>query len=156
MATNVVNQVAFLRTSREFPEEMHQLTVEVNKAYVDTANAVNNKIIGIFPVNRPAINGESWFLVGNQRQQGLRQVYTFTSTSSINHGLTNITPGNFIRCFGSYTDNTSTYGLVFGTSVAVAGQIGFYVTSTQIVFTSGAGAPSLSSGTIVLEWISQP
>lgn len=156
MSANVVNQVAYLRTSREFPTEVEQLTVEINKAYVDTANAVNNRTISIFPINRPAINGESWFLVGNQKQQALRQVFTFTTTTPIDHGITVVNPGQFIRCFGSYTDGTNTYGLIFGTSVAIAGQIVFYVTSTQIIFVVGGGAPALTKGTIVLEWLSQP
>ncbi len=156
MSTNVVNQVAYLRTSREFPIEVDQLAIEINKAYVDTANAVNSRIIAIFPVNRPAINGEAWFLNGNQKQQALRQVFTFTATTAINHGILVIDPAQFIRCFGSYTDGTNTYGLIFATSVAIAGQIGFYITSTQIIFTLGAGAPVLTKGTIVLEWLSQP
>jgi len=153
---NVINQVPYLRTSREFPKEIDQLTLEMDKSYVDTANAVNNRTIGIFPVNRPAINGESWFIQNNQKQQGLRQVYSFTSTTAINHGIQVITPQQFIRCFGSFTDGTNSYGLFFASSVAIAGQITFYLTSTQIVFETGAGAPSLTQGTIVLEWLSQP
>jgi hypothetical protein len=156
MSTNVINQIPYLRTSREFPEELKQLTVEVNKSYVDTANAVNNRIISIFPTSRPAINGESWFLSGNQKQQGFRQVYTFTSTASILHRITVVTPSQFIRCFGSYTDGTNSYGLIFASTVAIAGQISFYITSTSIVFVSGGGAPVLTQGTIVLEWVSLP
>jgi len=146
----------YLRTSREFPEEIKQLTVEVNKSYVDTANAINNRTISIFPTSRPAINGESWFLVNNQKQQGFRQVYTFTSTATIAHGIKVVVPEQFIRCFGSYTDGTNTYGLIFGSTVAIAGQISFYVTATNIVFVSGGGAPVPTKGTVVLEWVSSP
>jgi hypothetical protein len=153
---NIVNQMPYLRTTRAFPEELHQLTVEVNKSYVDIANAVNNRTISIFPTTRPALTGESWFLFQNQRQQTFRQVYTFTSTASINHGISFVRPGQFINCFGSYTDEINTYGLIFSTSVAIAGQIGFYVTPTQIIFTIGAGEPALTSGIIVLQWLSSP
>lgn len=155
MSSNIVNQVAYLRTSREFPPEVQQLTVEVNKAYVDTANAVNNRIIAIFPTNRPAINGEAWFLVANQRQQGFRQVYSFTTTVNIAHGINTATISQFTRKFGDFTDGTNFYGLISGTNVAIAGQISFYVTPTDIIFVIGAGAPALTSGTIVLEWISE-
>lgn len=155
MSSNVVNQVAYLRTSREFPPELQQLTVEANKAYVDTANAVNNRTISIFPTNRPAINGESWFLVGNQRQQGFRQVYSFTTTANIAHGINTAEISQFTRKFGDFTDGTNFYGLISGTNVAIGGQISFYVTPTNIVFVTGAGAPALTSGTIVLEWISE-
>jgi len=155
--SNVINPVPYLRTSREFPEDIHQLTVQANKAFVDTANAVNNRTIGIFPTGNPAITGESWFLVANQKQQTLRQVFTFTTTGAINHGINIIDPNQFTnKTAGSYTDGTNSYGLVYGTTVAVAGLITFYVTATQIVFLTGAGAPTLTAGRITLEWLSNP
>lgn len=156
MSSNVVNQVAYLRTTREFPEEIVDLTIEVNRAYVDTANAVNARTIGLFPTNRSAITGESWYVFQNQKQQTLRQVYVFTSTATINHGIQNLLITQPTRCFGSYTDNINAYGLVWGTSTATPGLITFYVTPTQIIFVLGAGAPALSSGRIVLEWLSAP
>jgi hypothetical protein len=155
LSANIVNQVAYLRTSREFPPELKQLTVEVDKAYIDTANAINNRTISLFPTTRPAINGESWFITNNQRQQGFRQVYSFTSTANIPHGITLTSISRFVRCWGEFTDGTNWYGLIHGSNVAIAGQISFYITATNIVFLSGGGAPALTSGTIVLEWISQ-
>lgn len=151
---NIVNRSPYLRTTREFPSEPDKLLIQLNKSYVDIASAVNDRTIGIFPTTRPAITGESWFIRQNQKQQTLRQVYTFTATSAINHGIPNVTPDRFCRCFGSYTDGTNAYGLIWGTNVAVAGVITFYVTSTQIVFSLGAGAPALTSGKITLEWLS--
>jgi hypothetical protein len=158
---NVVNQVAYLRTSREFPEEIHQLAVEDNKAYVDIALAVNNRIIGIFPINRPAITGESWFLTTN-RQQTLRQVYSFGAIAAgteldIPHGITNFV--QFTRIYGTvitvvpdyrplpYVDPitlTTGIGLLVGT-VAGVGVIRIIV---------GATSPNITSGTVVLEWLS--
>lgn len=153
---NIQNQVAFLRTSRTFPQnDAHQLSVEIDRAYIDIANTVNSRIIGLFPTNFPAITGESWFPT-SVKQQTLRQIYTFTSTSSINHGV-NVTDTNqWTNCFGSYTDGTNGYGLIWGTSGAIPNQISFYLTSTQIVFVVDAGAPALSSGRIVLTWLSSP
>lgn len=156
MSTNFINQVAYLRTSREFPEELHQLSVEINKTYVDIANAVNVRTIGLFSVNRPAQTGESWYILRNSRQQTFRQIYSFTTTAPINHTVNVTFPGQFTKCSGSYTDGINTYGLLFASSVAIAGQITFYVTSTQIVFLVGAGAPVLTKGLIVLEWLSDP
>ena len=153
---NVVNQVAYLRTSREYSEDLNKLTVEINKSYLDIANAVNNRIIGIFPTNRPAITGESFYLQNNLKQQTIRQVYVFTSTTSINHQINVLDPYQFTKCSGTYTNGVNSFGLIFGTSIAIAGQIGFYITATQIVFVVGAGAPALSSGRIILEWLSQP
>lgn len=156
MSANIINQVAFLRTSREFPEEIGKLTLEVNKSYVDIAGAVNDRIIGLFPVNRPAITGESWYLSQNRRQQTLRQVYTLSGTSTIPHGLNFAQFQAFSRMWGEYTDTTNWYGLIAGSNTAIAGQQSFYVTPTNIVIVSGAGAPTLSSGIIVLEYLSLP
>lgn len=156
MSSNIVNQVAYLRTSREFSKDLELLTVEIDKAYLDTANAVNNRTISLFAVNKPAINGESWFIDKNQRQQALRQVYVFTSTANIPHHITNVIPGQFVRAFGEYTDGTDTFGLIYGSNVAIAGQLGFYITSTNIVFTLGLGRPGLTNGTVVIEWLSKP
>jgi len=156
MSTNFINQVAYLRTSREFPEELHQFTVEVGKMYIDIANAVNARTIGLFPINRPTQTSNSFFVSQNRRQQTLRQVYTATTTASINHNIIGVTPGQFINCFGSYTDGVNSYGLIYGSNVAIAGQISFYVTSTQIVFLVGAGAPAPTSLIVVIEWLSAP
>lgn len=154
MTANVFNQTNYLRTSREFPEDLRQLSIECNKSYIDIASAVNNRVVSTFPTIKPIINGENWF-INNQRQQGFRQVYTFTSTASISHRLDYATIDRFTNNYGAYTDGTNWYGLIFGTSVAIAGQISFYITSTQIVFLTGAGAPALTKGNIVLSWIGQ-
>lgn len=155
MTAKPFNQVAYLRTTREFPNNLDQLTQEVNRSYVDIANAVNVRSIGIYPVNRPAQTGNNFYINENRKQQTLRQVYTATNTSSINHNIRGITPGQFILCAGSFTDGTNSYGLIYGSTVAIAGQISFYVTSTQIVFLTGAGAPTLTNLILVIEWLSQ-
>lgn len=153
MSSNVVNQVAYLRTSRDFPEDAQALRMELNKSYIDTANAINSRTIGIVPINRPAINGEEWFAFGN-KQQGLRQAYLFTTVGTFLHGINNF---SFIspRSYGSFTDGTNFYGAIYASNVAIAGQVSFYVTPTNIVVLAGAGAPAISRGVIVLEWLSQ-
>lgn len=158
MATNIPENSPFLRTSRNFPlEDTKQCAIETNKSYIDIAQKTNMRTIGLFPTGRFVQNGETWFLSNNQRQQGLRQVYTFTSTAAINHGITVRVPGQFIRCFGNYTDGTKDYGLIYGNiGTAIAGQIVFDVTATQIEFIVGAGSPTVTSGTVILEWVSQP
>jgi hypothetical protein len=161
MAANVVNQVAYLRSSREYPEELHQLCVEVNRTYVDIANAVNARTIGIFPKNRPAITGNSYFFT-NQRQQSLRQIYTFITTADITLGFKISSIAQFIETHGLYISGTNTFGLIPATSVAIAGQITYYFVvdgtnpkSDLIRFVVGALAPPINSGTIVVEWVSR-
>jgi hypothetical protein len=156
VSSNVGNKVPFLRTSRDFPMEAQPLSIEINKSYIDIANAVNNRTISIFPSSRSSGNGESWLLEANRRQQGFRQIYPFTSTANIAHGI-DVPNISFISpsTRGVFTDGANWYGLIFASSVAIAGQITFYVSPTSIVFVSGAGAPSLTSGVIVVEWVSQ-
>lgn len=151
----IVNNNPYLRETRDFPGE-DELSVELNKSYSDTAIAVNNRMIGIFPTNKGAITGEKWYINGTKPQQTIRRVYTFTSTSSLTHGINITQISQFTRMFGTYQamSDSNWYNFVPGYSTAISGQIGFYITPTQIVFTSGAGAPTLSSGTIVLEWLS--
>lgn len=160
MSSNVTNHVSFLRTSREFPEEIKELAFQVSKSYIDIANVVNTRTIGIFPVNRAAITGNSWFLT-SRRQQTLRQVYSFTSTADIDIGFKISSIFGFVQLYGVYNSGTAWFGLIPATSVAIAGQISFYVdvngastTSDVIKFVVGGGAPALTSGTIVLEWLS--
>lgn len=152
--SNIANASPFLRTTREFPfDDMKELSFEINKAYVDTANAVNTRTIGLYTKTRSAITGEEWFIQNTSKQQTLRQVYTFTTTSAINHFIQFTNIYGISKMYGQFTDGTNWYGLISGSNVAIAGQISFYITPTQIIFETGAGAPTLTSGIIVLEWL---
>ncbi len=154
MTTNVANRSPYLRTSRMFPDDSPQaLSVEITKSYIDIANIVNQRTIGNYSTVQ-SVTGNTWYIQGGTfKQQTFRKAFTFTTTAAIAHAITNVMPGDYINCYGSYTDGTDNFGLFFGSSVAIAGQITFYVTATQIIFLVGAGAPALSSGKIVLEWL---
>lgn len=157
MTTNIINQSAYLRTTREFPYEPEKLNLQINKSYIDIASAVNVRMIGLFPTNSSAITGEDWFLVAAQRQQTLRRVYTFTTTASITHQIPITDTNQFSRCWGSYTNGTNSFGIIWGNSGGtIPNNISFYLTSTQIIFQVDGGAAALTSGRIVLEWLSQP
>jgi hypothetical protein len=157
---NPINNTPFLRTTRLFPETAPELTVELGKSYIDIAEVVNKRTIGIFPVTRPAINGESWFFTSS-KQQGLRQVYAFTTTANIPLGFKISSISKFTRCYGSYISGTATFGLINGTNVAIPGQISFYIDvdatpgsrSDLIKFVVDGVAPVLDSGLLVVEWI---
>lgn len=151
-----VNSTPYLRTTRDFPEDMHLISIEMNKAYLDIANAVNQRVIGVFPVNKYVATGETYFITGSQKQQTFRRVFSFTTTASIAHNINFDTIYGMSKGYGAYTDGTNWYGLIFGSNTAIAGQISFYLSPTQIVFLVGAGAPSTVNlqGTLVIEWIS--
>lgn len=154
MTINSFNTTPFLRQTRQFPADLPQLIVEINRAYIDIAEAVNNRTISTFSLNKSAVTGNSYFFKTN-KQQSQRQMYTFTAAGNIAHGLDFNRIDRFIDGYGTYTNGTNYFGVTFGTSVAVAGIVTFYVTSTNIVVLSGAGAPAITSGTIIIEWIAK-
>jgi hypothetical protein len=156
MTTNasIVNQVPFLRTTRNFPEEAQPLAVELNRSYVDIAAKVNSRVIGLFPTNKPAITGESWFYNANEKQQTLRQLYTFSGAGSITHGINLAQIGGISRIFGTFTNGTNWYPLPYVDVVAATNQVNVIITPTNIVIAAGGGAPSITSGFVVVEWLS--
>ncbi len=154
MLTNVS---PYLRTSRSFPEDLHHISIELNKAYIDIALCVNQRTIGIFSSFKPVTTGETFYFDGNGRHQGLRQIYTFTTFANIPHGIDFKNVNMFSRNYGEYTDGTNWYGLISGTSVLIPGQVVFYLTPTDIVFVQDGSQPSITpngKGIVVLEWLS--
>lgn len=151
----IVNQTPYLRTSRTFPEDIKQLTVEINKSYIDTANAVNARTIGIFTVNRPAITGEIFFVDKNQKQQVLRQVYLFSDSNLIfNHNI-NFSNANFFKIvYGEFFDGTYWQNIPYIDVLSATNQINVKIDATNIIITKGAGAPpAIVKGILVVEWI---
>ena len=134
---------------------MQALGIELDKSYIDIAGRVNERVVGLYGLNTQVVTGESWFLSGQaMRQQTLRQVYQYTAVGSFPHGINLNSVTLFSKPFGSYTDGTNWYGVIYGSSVAIAGQLSFYVTPMSIVILAGAGAPAPTNITIVLEWLS--
>ncbi len=154
---NLQQKSPFLRQQRSFPDDnMQALGVELDRSYIDIAQIVNDRIIGVFTVGNFSVTGESWFLNGSSRkQQGLRRVYQFTGAGSIPHGITWSSVSMITHPTGSYTNGTNWYGVIYSTNVGLAGQVTFYVTPTNIVVVADAAAPSIVSGIIILEWVSQ-
>ena len=150
-STDIVNRTPYLKQSRNFPEE--RLTEELNQAYTDIATSVNDRTIGLFPTNKPAIGGEAWFVTQNKKQQNLRQVYTFTTETTIPHTIDFNDITTFTKCYGSFTDDTNWYGLIYG-SALITNQIVFTIDPTNINILIDAGAPAITQGIIVLEWLS--
>ena len=148
-------QTPFLRVQRLFPQEAQPLSVEVDRAYTDTANAMNARTLGLYTKNDSIQNGETWYQDG-LKYQGFRQFYTFTAAGNIAHGINLSNIFAFTKIYGTFTDGTNWYPLSWTDVTAANNQINVYVTPTNIVITSGGGAPpSIQSGLIVLEWIVQ-
>lgn len=160
--TNTINNTPYIRSTREFPENAPDLAFQCSKSYLEIANAINQRTIGIYPVTKSAVNGNAYYFTP-VKQQGLRQMYTFTTTVNIDLGFKLFSIDRMINMYGTYSDGTSFFGLIAGSNIAIPGQISFFVTvngasttSDIITFLVGAGAPALTRGTIVLEWSSKP
>lgn len=154
----ITQQSPYLRQQRSFPpDNLQVLTVEIDRAYIDIASKVNARTIGTFPVNSPVVTGEEWFLAGQiRKQQTLRRVYPFSSAGSIAHGITTSQITGFTRIYGTFTNGTNWYPLPYVDAADATNQISILVTPTNIVITAGGGAPpSITSGYIILEWLSQ-
>lgn len=158
---NIINQVAYLQTSREFPEDPKQLNYILNKSYIDTANAVNVRTIGIFPINRSAITGESWFVSKNQRQQTLRQVYTFGAIAAGGVESIPYTVSGFVqftRIYGTcLTAQPDARPIPYASTAANANiDLRVDTVNLRIIIRNGAVAPAIVSGLVVLEWLVEP
>jgi hypothetical protein len=157
--SSIINQSPFIKTSREFPKDLDPLTNEINRSYVETARAINERTIGLYPTNRPAITGDNYFYNKNQKQQSLRQIYRFMApiAASYPHGINPQSIDQFSpNTYGQYNDGTNYYGAIFGTNQVIPGQVSFYIdgTANTIVILQGAGAPAITEILILLEWIS--
>lgn len=158
--TSIIQQSPYLRSQRHFPTDNPQaLSIEVDRAYCDTATKVNLRTIGVFTTNKPITTGEQWFLntasQTSNRQQTLRQVYQFTGAGNIAHGIDLTKIFGFSRIYGIFTNGTNWYPLPYVDVVSATNQVNVIVTPTNIVITAGGGAPpTITSGTVVLEWLS--
>lgn len=154
---NQFHSQPYLKVQWMFPnDEARDLASQLDKAYIDIALKVNQRVIGSYAVNIFSVTGERWYFTGSSTaQQSVRRVYPFTAAGNIPHELnwadvSSISP----RSYGTFTDGTNWYGCIYASNTAIAGQFSFYVTSTNIVVLAGAGAPTITSGYIVLEYLS--
>lgn len=155
---NDVISGAYLRTSRQFPDDAKGLQSEINRSYVDIARNVNNRTIGFFPVTRSVNSGEQWFITKNMSQQGLRQVYQWSDTNlTIAHGINFFSLTNFVRIWGTFFDGTYWQTLPYVDVLNVTNQINVKLDKNNIYITKGAGSPpACNNGLVILEWIGNP
>lgn len=151
-------QQPYLPTTRQFPaQNATQLEPELVKSYIDTAQAVNVRTIGIFE-QLQIVTGERWFSTVNNtvKRQTYRQVYTFGAIAAganlaITHGITGVT--SFTRIYGTCNTALPDSRPIPYASVAANSNIDLRVTSTQIIIANGAGGPNINNGIIVLEYL---
>jgi len=163
MSSNL-QQSPYLREQRNFPNDnLNELAGQVDQSYIDIAQKVNARTIGLFGSLFQIITGERWYLEGSsQGQQTLRQVYAFGAIApgaevDLPTGITNLV--QFTRIYGTcitavpdyrplpYIDNITL-------NVGITLLVGIVGGKQQIRIVNGAGAPAITSGIVVLEWLS--
>jgi hypothetical protein len=151
-----LQQSPYLQLQRNFPnDDIESLSVTLDVMYVDVAQKMNARTIGLFATNLPSITGESWYLNGQPlRQQTLRRVYQFAGYAPIPHGIDFAGVSFFTVIRGIGFDGTNYFPIPYVTQTIPNGNVGIYVDPTNINFTSGIGSPVIVSGLIILEWLS--
>jgi hypothetical protein len=157
--SNVINNSPFIRTSRSFPQEADKLSKEVDQTYVDVANAVNQRTIGIYATTKPSVTGNGYFISG-QRQQSLRQLYTFGAIAA---GATLNIPilkylSPYVHIYGVALTTSNSLPLPYASTTA-NGNIELLVVSGAspvIRIIVGSASPAIVSGYVVIEWLSNP
>lgn len=153
--TNNLQTTPYLPRQRNFPnDDVNLLGSTLDKMYIEVAQRVNERTIGLYSTGFQIITGNTFF-INKSSQQSLRKIYSFTSTASpIPHGLDFNGIERFVNCYGVGKDAFGQYfGLIFASGTAIPGQISFYLSTTNIVFVLGAVPPTLVTGTITLEWL---
>lgn len=156
--SNTVSIAPLLAEQRKFPhDDVKALAKVCDYSYIDIASKVNSRVIGIYPTTYQIMTGEQWILSGQpNKQYSLRKVFNFSDTTlTIAHGINFTTLTNFTHIYGTFFDGTNWLALPHIAAGAPTQQITIAVNATNIVITKGAGAPTISSGLCVLEWLSQ-
>jgi hypothetical protein len=104
------------------------------------------------------MTGEQWFQTipqslndAKSKRQTFRQVYSFSdATLTFNHNLPTVSL--FTNIYGTGR-NTINYFPIPYVSTTLVNQIQIDVTSTQVIITKGGGAPTITNGIIVLEFL---
>lgn len=168
MTSNNILTSPFLRTTRNFPDDPNKLSDELDKAYIDTAAAVNNRTVGLYPSVRPIVTGDSYYIFKDQKQQSLRKVYPFGAIApgaelDIPVGITHF--DQFVKIYGTVVCSDGTYRplpyaepitLTTGMTILVGpGLVPPFVGILCIRIVLGATAAPVVKGIAILEWISQ-
>lgn len=151
-----IQKTPYLQAQKNFPRDTTEdLSAEVDIAYIDIAQKINDRIIGQFATGFDSITGEKWFLNGQPMpRQTLRKLFQITTATSYPHGIDTTKIQGFTKIYGVGYDGTNWFPLPYVDATAANNQIQIVVTPTAIVITAGAGTPpSMTSGFVILEWL---
>jgi hypothetical protein len=154
-------QQPYLPTSRQFPvNNLPILEPELVKSYIEIAQAVNGRTIGVFE-NIQIVTGERWYASDPTNALNKRQTYrkafpvgaiAKNTTLQIPHGITGIVA--FTRIYGTcITDLPDFRPIPYASIAGMTATIDLRVDTTTIYIAVGSGSPNVLSGNIVLEYL---
>lgn len=153
------SQGLFLPPYTFFPEDEERRRLVHKDIYENTANAVNQREIGLFSTTEMQ-NGQQFFSTSSDNtkfRQAFRKVFELGAvaagaTDTQAHGITGAII--YYHIYGGIiTDVVDYRPLPFVDEAAVTAQVSIKVVGANIVVINGATAPNITSGYIVLEYL---
>jgi hypothetical protein len=152
MTFNLENS-PFVPTTRNFNGSDDQIRIMLNAYLTIVANAVNIREISQYDLIE-LINGQQFFdpTDAQKKRYSFRKVFEFDDSDlNFPHGITDITICTYIG--GGAVTVAGNFIPIPYVSVVLANQIEIDVTPTNIIITKGAGAPVITDGIIILEYL---
>lgn len=144
----------FLPTFRNLQVDDEQFRIVLSQYLTNASYAVNIKQNGQYETIE-LISGQQFTNTSSaqKKRQGFRKIfYIDPSNLTFSHGISGVQL--FTNIYGTVTDNMGTqYPLPLVDVVNVTNQISIQVTSTQVIITLGATAPTITGGVVVLEYV---
>ena len=152
-------ETAYLPTTTVFPKDDEQRLIEMTSNYTAIAQAVNVREIALYQNGQPTITGQLFSDPGFQVAKKLvyRQMYYIGAiapgaTLTVAHGITGLV--QFTHMYGTVVTNAVDYRPIpFASTAAFNQQISLGADSTNFYVSNGAGAPAITSGIVVLEYL---
>lgn len=159
MTTSQNTRPSFVVTAETLPQDPGQLLVKLTSMHTDVANAINTREISIYQEGQAIPTGQQFSVPGSNQQKKttLRQTYYFGAilagaTLTLAHGITGLV--QLTHTYGTCVTALVDYRPIpYSSTVALNQQISLRVTATDIEIINGAGAPNITSGIVVLEYL---
>lgn len=150
--TSIKVNMPFLIQTRLFPEDMEELREELNKAYIETSNAVNARTIGVYDTFQSA-TGNKWFNDGDPTnpREGYHKAILFENviapggSDSIAHNIEGLK--KVLKWNGS-CETTVPDSRPFGMGIQVS------ITDTDVIISLDAAASfSINNAVVIPEYV---
>jgi hypothetical protein len=157
----------YLKVQWLFPNtDLKDMSAQMDKAYIDIASKVNDRVIGIYPERKIVPTGSKWYLNGYTRAlQTFREVIVFPAMASgtflnIDTGVPNLISFTSINGVAALDTGTDWRPLPYvdpsllTTSMTVLVEPNPSGGNQSVKVVLGATAPNISAAYVTIEWLS--